>query len=184
MTAPVAGSGFWPAWIARVANPCSRSATRSRRHLPRTLIHLSRAVHVALAVPHDSQLVPRAVEQRVGVDRLMERPLGVVDPVQLVEADPQVVAATRRIALQDDRLLELAHGTRVESLLALQDSHLEMGVAALGIETHRLLESLLGVRERAGARVDATELDRHRGRSRAARQRPTEKGHRLRGRSE
>src|SRR5688500_5585204 len=136
MTAPVAGSGFWPAWIARVANPCSRSATRSRRHLPRTLIHLARAVHAALAVPHDSPAVLRAVEQRVGVCRLMERPLGVVDPVRLVEADPRAGAAPGRIALQDARLRELAHGIRVGSLPALQDSRLEMGVTALGIETH------------------------------------------------
>src|ERR671918_2827143 len=106
MTAPVTGSGSWPAWIARVANPCSRSGTRPRPHLPRPLIHLARAVDVALAVPHDSQLVPRAVESRVGSDRLMERPLGILDPIELIEADPQVVAAARLIALENERLLE------------------------------------------------------------------------------
>src|SRR5687767_10365642 len=166
MIAPVTGSGSWPAWIARVANPCSRSAcgvgfrspplrsaTRPRRHLPRPLIHLARAVDVALAIPHDSQLVPRAVEVRVGGDRLMECPLGVLDPVELIETDTQVIAAARRIALEDERLLELTNGVRIEPLLALQYPHLEMGVGALGIETDRLLEGLLGVGERAGPRM-------------------------------
>src|SRR5688572_21891871 len=168
MTAPVTGSGSWPAWIARVANPCSRSAfevrfrsppllsaTRSRRHLPRPLIHLARAVDVALAIPHDTQLVPRAVESRVGVDCLMERPLGILDPIELIEADSQVVTAARLIALEDERLLELAHGVRVKALLAMEDPHLEMGFGALGVEADRLLESLFRFREGAGARMQA-----------------------------
>src|SRR5688500_9696119 len=119
MTAPVTGSGSCPAWIARVANPCSRSATRPRRHLARPLVHLPRPVDVALPVPDDPQLVPGAIESRIGRDRLMERPLGFLDPIELIEADPEVVAAPGLVALEDERLLERAHGVRVESLLAL-----------------------------------------------------------------
>ena len=141
MTAPVTGSGSWPAWMARVPKrgpPFGGvSATRGPGDRARLAVHLPGALRASLAVPDDAEMVVRLGVVRVGLDRALERLGRLVDPVEVVEAHAQVVMAAGLAGSQLDRLPELGDRLVVEPLLAEDDAELPVRGRVVGLRSAR-----------------------------------------------